>query len=61
MYCWCSGAIQRFSSVMVNVDTSEVIEFMDAEIEKRQREIVAEHGYELVDHNLVLYVRQAKK
>lgn len=45
---------------MVNVDTSEVIEFMDAEIEKRQREIVAEHGYELVDHNLVLYVRKKK-
>ncbi|MNY79722.1 Ferric uptake regulation protein [compost metagenome] len=45
---------------MVNVDTSEVIEFMDAEIEKRQREIVAEHGFELVDHNLVLYVRKKK-
>jgi len=45
---------------MVNVETSEVIEFMDAEIEKRQREIVAEHGYELVDHNLVLYVRKKK-
>ncbi len=45
---------------MVNVDTSEVIEFMDAEIEKRQREIVEEHGFELVDHNLVLYVRKKK-
>ena len=45
---------------MVNVDTSEVIEFMDAEIERRQKEIVAEHGYELVDHNLVLYVRKKK-
>ena len=45
---------------MVNVDTSEVIEFMDAAIEKRQREIVEEHGFELVDHNLVLYVRKKK-
>lgn len=43
---------------MVCVETGEVIEFMDHEIEKRQREIVAEHGYELVDHNLVLYVRK---
>ncbi|HTO20129.1 MAG TPA: ferric iron uptake transcriptional regulator [Pseudomonas sp.] len=43
---------------MVCVETGEVIEFMDHEIEKRQRQIVAEHGYELVDHNLVLYVRK---
>ena len=43
---------------MVCVETGEVIEFMDHEIEKRQRQIVAEHGYEMVDHNLVLYVRR---
>ncbi|MBU1329705.1 MAG: ferric iron uptake transcriptional regulator [Gammaproteobacteria bacterium] len=42
---------------MVCVDTGDVIEFFDAEIEKRQKEIVQEHGFELVDHNLVLYVR----
>ena len=46
---------------MVCVDTGEVIEFFDAEIERRQKEIVRERGFELVDHNLVLYVRQAKK
>ena len=45
---------------MVNVDSGEVIEFFDPEIEKRQKEIVAQHGYELVDHNLVLYVRKKK-
>jgi len=45
---------------MVDVDTGEVIEFTDASIEKRQREIVEEHGFELVDHNLVLYIRQRK-
>jgi Fur family ferric uptake transcriptional regulator len=43
---------------MVCVDDGEVIEFVDAEIERRQREIVSEHGFELVDHNLVLYVRR---
>ena len=43
---------------MVCVDSGEVIEFFDAEIEKRQKEIVKEHGFELVDHNLVLYVRK---
>ena len=42
------------------VDTGAVLEFMDAEIEKRQKEIVRERGFELVDHNLVLYVRKKK-
>ena len=45
---------------MVCVESGEVIEFIDAEIEKRQKEIVSEHGFELVDHNLVLYVRKKK-
>src|SRR5690606_12539547 len=43
---------------MVCVDTGEVIEFMDADIERRQKQIVEEHGFELVNHNLVLYVRK---
>ena len=42
---------------MVRLDTGEVIEFFDEEIERRQRDIVAELGYELIDHALVLYVR----
>ncbi len=45
---------------MVDVDSGDVIEFTDHEIERRQKEIVSEHGYELVDHNLVLYVRRPK-
>lgn len=45
---------------MVCVDSGEVIEFIDVEIEKRQKQIVEEHGFELVDHNLVLYVRKKK-
>ena len=44
---------------MVRIDTGEVIEFFDEEIERRQREIVAEHGYVLEEHSLVLYVRPA--
>ncbi|MEX1057086.1 MAG: ferric iron uptake transcriptional regulator [Natronospirillum sp.] len=42
---------------MVSVDDGTVIEFMDEIIERRQREIAAEHGFELVDHSLVLYVK----
>ena len=43
---------------MVCVDSSEVVEFTDPVIEQRQHEIAEEHGYELVDHSLVLYVRK---
>ncbi|MDG9922082.1 MULTISPECIES: ferric iron uptake transcriptional regulator [unclassified Pseudomonas] len=46
---------------MVCVDSGEVIEFFDPEIEKLQKEIVKQHGFELVDHNLVLYVRKKSK
>ena len=45
---------------MINVDSGEVIEFIDAEIERRQREIAAQHGYDLVDHKMVLYVSNRK-
>ncbi len=45
---------------MINVDSGEVIEFIDVEIERRQREIAAQHGYELVDHKMVLYVSKRK-
>jgi len=43
---------------MVCMDTGEVIEFTDDVIEKRQHKIAKEHGYELVDHSLVLYVKK---
>jgi len=43
---------------MVCVDGGGVIEFTDSVIEKRQHQIAEEHGYELVDHSLVLYVRK---
>lgn len=43
---------------MVCVSTGTVIEFNDPVIEHRQQEIASEHGYEIVDHSLVLYVRK---
>lgn len=43
---------------MVCIDTGEVIEFHDEEIERLQEEIAARHGYEIVDHSLTLYVRK---
>jgi Fur family transcriptional regulator, ferric uptake regulator len=43
---------------MVCVGSGEVVEFHDEVIEQRQREIAEEHGFEIVDHSLVLYVRR---
>ena len=43
---------------LIDTKSGEVIEFYDPDIEKLQREIVKRHGFELVDHNLVLYVRK---
>ncbi|MRI32675.1 ferric iron uptake transcriptional regulator [Endozoicomonas sp. OPT23] len=46
---------------MVCMESGDIIEFIDPEIEKLQHEIAAKHGYEIVDHNLVLYVKKLKK
>ncbi|WP_108123907.1 ferric iron uptake transcriptional regulator [Saccharospirillum mangrovi] len=45
---------------MVNIENGEVVEFVDPVIEERQRAIAKEHGFDLVDHSLVLYVRPKK-
>ncbi len=46
---------------MVDVESGKVIEFVNEEIERLQREIAEKHGYHLEDHSLVLYVRPKKK
>ncbi len=46
---------------MVCVETGKVIEFSDTEIERLQAEIASQHGYDIVDHSLVIYVRPKKK
>jgi Fur family ferric uptake transcriptional regulator len=43
---------------MVDTETGQVIEFCDPVIEERQRQIAEEHGFELLDHSLTLYVQQ---
>ena len=45
---------------MVCVESGDVIEFFNEEIEDIQREMAKKHGFELLDHNLVLYVRPLK-
>ena len=45
---------------MVCVDSGRVIEFHDPEIEARQRAIVDSHGYKMIGHSLVLYVKEKR-
>lgn len=45
---------------MVCVESGEVVEFFSEEIESLQRKMAADHGFELLDHSLVLYVRRKK-
>jgi Fur family ferric uptake transcriptional regulator len=44
---------------MVCVETGDVIEFTSDEIERLQHEVAEKHGFELLDHSLVLYVRRS--
>ena len=43
---------------MVDVETGQVLEFINEQIEQIQRDVVEQQGYELVDHEMVLYVRK---
>jgi Fur family ferric uptake transcriptional regulator len=46
---------------MVCIETGDVVEFTNDEIERLQQEIANKHDYELIDHSLVLYVRPRSK
>ena len=46
---------------MVDVDSGAVIEFVNDEIESLQHEIARQHGFDIVGHSLVLYVRARGK
>lgn len=46
---------------MVCVETGDVVEFINDDIERLQDEIAKKHGYELIDHSLVLYVKPLRK
>ena len=45
---------------MVCMDTGKVVEFHNADIERLQQETAEAHGFELVGHSLVLYVKPKK-
>jgi len=43
---------------LIDVQTGDVIEFVDEEIERLQEKIAEKLGYELVDHRMELYGRK---
>lgn len=45
---------------LVDLETGEVVEFQNSEIEKLKVKIARELGYELVDHRLELYGKKLK-
>ena len=46
---------------LIDINTGEIIEFVDEEIEKLQKKVAEKYGYNLVDHKLELYGLKKKK
>ena len=46
---------------LIDINTGEIIEFVNLEIEKLQKEVANKLGYKLVDHRLELYGSKIKK
>ena len=46
---------------LIDVNSGEIIEFVDDEIENLQNKIAEKYGYKLVDHRLELYGSKIKK
>ena len=46
---------------LIDINSGEIIEFVDEDIEKLQKEVAKKLGYKLVDHKLELYGSKIKK
>ena len=46
---------------LIDINSGEIVEFVDKEIEKLQVEVAKKLGYKLVDHKLELYGSKIKK
>ena len=46
---------------LIDINSGEVVEFVDKEIEKLQDQVAKRLGYKLVDHKLELYATKIKK
>ena len=62
------GTKARYEQVMrehhdhlIDINTGDIIEFVDQDIEKLQKNVAEKLGYKLVDHRLELYGTKIKK
>ena len=46
---------------LIDINTGEIIEFVNEDIEKLQKQVAEKLGYKLVDHRLELYGSKIKK
>ena len=46
---------------LIDINTGEITEFIDEDIEKLQKKVAEKFGYKLVDHRLELYGSKIKK
>ncbi len=54
-------AVRKHHDHLIDIDSGEVIEFVDDEIEKIQNKIAERLGYDLVGHKLELYGKRNEK
>ena len=54
-------APQEHHDHLIDINTGEIIEFVDNDIEKLQKKAAEKLGYQLVDHRLELYGSKIKK
>ena len=52
---------QEHHDHLIDINTGEIIEFVDEDIEKLQKKAAEKLGYKLVDHRLELYGTKIKK
>jgi|TARA_E500000331_G_C16951591_1_gene580763 Fur family transcriptional regulator, ferric uptake regulator len=54
-------APQEHHDHLIDIKTGEIIEFVNEDIEKLQKQVAEKLGYKLVDHRLELYGSKIKK
>ena len=52
---------QEHHDHLIDINTGEITEFVNDDIEKLQKQVAAKFGYKLVDHRLELYGSKIKK
>ena len=55
------GASQEHHDHLIDINTGEITEFVNEDIEKLQNQVAEKLGYKLVDHRLELYGSKIKK